>query len=223
MITRIKNYLKLGRGRGKHFYNSGASRQGTLSNWTRHTVPTAQSERDRRTVRDRARDLHKNDALAHGLLEALPGEIVNIGITPQPAPMTEFLGKTPEWEQEFQEKVFNYFTLWGLDPRNFCDATARQNIYMMQSLALFNWKCDGLAAFQIVMKEGPGRLFELCLLPIDVERIQTPTDADKSRDIYDGIEIDIYGAPQTIFVIDDTDKQAQSSNIRLQEKVARYD
>lgn len=174
--------------RGRHFTRSGAQLKGTLSNWISQIVHARTAEAEKRKIANRAWDLYLNDAMANGVLNGLVAEAVNTGLTPQPHPMTEWLGKTSEWQTEYQKKSYSLFEIWGLDFRNFPDATGRCNIYMLQSLALFLWKLEGIAVFQIIYSNDKTRPLGLSVLPIDSGRLVTPSDA-KQGDIYDGIEL----------------------------------
>ncbi len=186
---------------GRHFKRSGASLQGTLSNWVTTLIDSRISEREKRKVSNRAWDLYLNDAMAKGIIEGLVAEVVNTGITPQPQPMAGWLGKDAAWQNEYQKKTYDLFEIWGLDFRNFCDATGRCNIYMLQALALFHWKLEGIAIFQVVMQDQKNRPLGLSVLPIDPGRLITPTDSKISKDIYDGLELDKNGAIKKAWIL----------------------
>jgi capsid protein len=193
---------------GRWFKRSGASIQGTLSNWTSQLINNRLSESQKRTVSDRSWDLYLNDAMAHGIIEGLVTQIVGTGLTPQAQPMLSWLGQTIEWQQQYQQRVYDLFEIWGLDSRNTCDATRRQNIYMMQALAAFQWKLDGIGVFQVVNQANSGP-FSLALLPIDPSRLITPSDMTLGN-IYDGLELDRNGAIVAAWVIRDSQNGAFS-------------
>jgi capsid protein len=158
------------------------------------------AEREKHRVSNRALDLYTNDAMAHGLLESLLVEAVGIGVTPHPSPDFEALGRDRQWADTYRKQAQRCWNRWGLDCRNFCDATSRLNIYGLQQLAYFMWKLDGIGLFQIIWRDRPHAPSPISILPIDPGRLVTPSDIT-DRDIYDGIEIDQYGAPKTIFVV----------------------
>lgn len=174
---------------GRHFRRAGAKVQGSLSNWVTSVVSARVAEMEKRKISNRSWDLYLNDAMAKGIIEGLVVEAVNTGITPQPHPMIRWLGKNEAWQKEYQQKAYDLYEIWGLDFRNFCDATGRCNIYMLQALAYFQWKLEGIGVFQVVMKKDPARPFSLAILPVDPGRLMTPTDAALSKDIYDGVEL----------------------------------
>ncbi|RLB88630.1 MAG: hypothetical protein DRH26_13185, partial [Deltaproteobacteria bacterium] len=156
---------------GRHFKRAGAALQGTLSNWVTAIVHSRIAEIEKRKVSNRAWDLYLNDAMAKGIIEGLVVEAINTGITPQPHPMFEWLGKDSAWQNEYQKKAYDLFEIWGLDFRNFCDATGRCNIYMLQALAFFQWKLEGIGVFQVVMQKEKSRPLALSVLPIDPGRL----------------------------------------------------
>jgi len=185
---------------GRHFRRAGASVQGSLSNWVSALVDNRVAEMERRKVSNRSWDLYLNDAMAKGIIEGLVVEAVNTGITPQPHPMIRWIGKDSAWQEDYQQKAYDLFEIWGLDWRNFCDATGRCNIYMLQALAFFQWKLEGIGLFQVVMQNDPGRPLGLSVLPIDPGRLVTPYDLPASRDVYDGLELDKNGAVKAAYI-----------------------
>lgn len=189
------------RTRGRHFKRSGASVQGTLSKWVTAIVNSRIAEREKYKVANRAWDLYLNDAMAHGIIEGLVAEVVNTGLTPQPHPMVRWLKKDADWQKEYQQITYDLFEIWGLDCRNWCDATGRGNIYMLQALALFQWKLEGIGLFQVVMKKDPARPLSLSILPIDPGRLVTPTNVSGSKDIYDGIELGKNGEIRAAYIL----------------------
>lgn len=175
---------------GRHVRRSGASIQGTLSNWVSHVVHSRIAEREKRKVADRSLDLYTNDAMSHGIMEGLPVEIVGTGLTPQQIPMLEWLELKTEWSEEYQRRTSGLFEIWGLDPRNFCDAQGRMNIYMLQAVALFMWKLEGVGLFQVLRspRPAPHSPLNLRVLPIDPSRLITPSDK-MNENIFDGLEL----------------------------------
>ena len=194
-----RNFAARGR-YGRQTRREGASAQGHLTSWTDQLVTQIMAEREKHRVSNRALDLYTNDAMAHGLLESLVVEAVGIGITPHPSPDFEALGQDKEWSNTYRKAALRAWNRWGLDCRNFCDATSRMNIYGLQQLAYFMWKLDGIGLFQIVWRDRPFSPSPLSILPIDPGRLVTPSDRP-GEPIYDGIKIDKYGAPESIFIV----------------------
>lgn len=189
------------RSNGRHFRRAGAKVQGSLSNWVTSIVNARIAEMEKRKISNRSWDLYLNDAMAKGIIEGLVVEAVNTGITPQPHPMIRWIGKDAEWQKDYQQKAYDLYEIWGLDFRNFCDATGRCNIYMLQALAYFQWKLEGIGVFQVIMKKDPARPLSLAILPIDPGRLVTPTDAAISKDIYDGIELGKDGEIEAAWIL----------------------
>lgn len=187
---------------GRYFRRSGASLQGTLSNWVSALISRRVAESERQKVANRGWDLYLNDAMAHGIIEGLMTEVIGTGLTPQAQPMIDWLGLDIDWQQDYQRKIYDLFEIWGLDSRNFCDATRRQNIYMLQALALFYWKLDGIGVFQVLRTAKPGNPFNLRLLPIDPSRLITPTDLKSdASNVYDGLELDDEGCVTAAYIL----------------------
>ena len=193
--------MVLSQSNGRHFRRAGAKVQGSLSNWVTALIQARVAEMEKRKVSNRAWDLYLNDAMAKGIIEGLIVEAVNTGLTPQPHPMIRWIGKDAAWQEDYQQKAYDIFEIWGLDFRNFCDATGRCNIYMLQALAYFQWKLEGIGPAQVVMKKDPGRPLSLSILPIDPGRLVTPTDAESSKDIYDGLELGKNGEIEAAYIL----------------------
>lgn len=196
-------------GRGRHFKRAGASMRGTLSNWISSMINARTAERERLKIANRAWDLYVNDAMGHGIIEGLISQVVNIGLTPQPDPMISWLGFDREWQEKYATKSYDLFEIWGLDSRNWCDAQRRCNIYMLQALAFFQWKLEGVGVFQILFQEAPYKPLGLTLLPIDPGRLTTPTDAGTDKEIYDGIELGKNGEIEAIWILKETESAYQ--------------
>ncbi|WP_285906844.1 phage portal protein [Pseudodesulfovibrio pelocollis] len=185
--------------RGRRVRRAGASLEGSLSTWTNSIVTQREAERQQERTSERAFDLYYNDAMAHGVLESLLVEAVGIGLTPQPSPRTEWLGRDAAWEEEFQTAALRVWEQQALDCRRFCDATRRLDYYGLQGLAYFNWKLLGIGVFQVMAKRRPLAPLSTCLLPIDPFRLVTPSDAT-SVEIYDGVEVDRDGEPVRVWI-----------------------
>ncbi|WP_018124955.1 phage portal protein [Desulfovibrio oxyclinae] len=187
-------------GRGRHANRNSASLQGAMSSWLRSVVSRREADTQLERSAERALDLYHNDAMAHGVLESLLVEAVGIGLTPQPAPKTEWMGRDAQWEADFQAAALRVWEEWGLDCRHWCDATRRQNYYGLQGLSYLNWKLLGLGVNQVIAKPRPGAPLSTCLLPIDPFRVVTPTDASAASEIYDGVEVDRDGEPTHVWI-----------------------
>lgn len=172
---------------------------GSLSTWTNSIVSQREAERQIELTSERSLDLYHNDAMAHGVIESLLVDAIGIGLTPQPSPKTDWLGKDAEWEIDFQMAALRTWEEHGLDCRHFCDAQRRLDYYGLQGLGYFNWKLTGLGAFQIITKKRPFAPLSTCALPLDPFRFVTPSDLP-NRNIYDGIEVDDDGEPTHVWL-----------------------
>jgi capsid protein len=196
----MKPYIRTNRPTlGRTPRREGASTQGHLSTWTRSIVSQQLAEMEKRRIGDRAADLYTNDAMGHGLLESLIVEAVGIGLTPQFSPDHEALGMSQAWSDEFSAGLSRLWGRFGLDARKFCDAQRRLGIYGLQQLMYFAWKLTGIGLAQIVRRDDAIAPTPLCVLPIDPARLVTPSDRPSNR-IYDGVEIDDFGAPVNVWL-----------------------
>lgn len=199
---------------GKHVRRTASQSKGSMSNFITQFVSPWVAELEKLKASERALWLYTNDSVGHGMINSAPVEMVNTGITPQSKPMTEFLGRTTAWEQEYQKRIFQMFEIWGLSWENFCDFTGRNNFYMLQALGVWNWKLHGIGLFQRVNINDPFRPLSTSFLPICPSRLQTPSDAKFTDEIFEGMELDENGRPVAMWLVIDSSKIANKSNMR---------
>ena len=186
---------------GRTAPRSGATVQGQLATWTQSVVSQYIAERDRSRVNDRAVDLYSNDAMSHGMIESLVVEAVGVGLTPQFAPDHVGLGQSQDWADAYISTLSRTWSRWGLDCRMWADAQRRLSIYGLQQVMYFSWRLAGIGLAQVVEIKTPAmRPSPIAVLPLDPSRLVTPSDA-QGLDIYDGIEIDQYGAPLRAWLV----------------------
>lgn len=183
---------------GRTVRRSGASLDGTLSNWVNRMISSRTGEREKDMLSGRALDLYTNDALGHALLEGALIETVGIGLSPIFTPRHVWLGRSQEWATEFESAARRIWSTWGLGVHLWADAQRRLNFYSLQALTYFQWKLYGIGIMQVVTRKDALRPLSVALLPICPTRLATPTNA--KGDVYDGIEIDTYGAPVAAYI-----------------------
>jgi len=190
----------------------GAGSHGTLSNYTSSQVTAVTDHSQKKTISDRAWDLYINDGATKGLIETLAVDTAGPGLTPIVMPMTKRLGLSPAWEDDYQETMRVLWELWGLSPSKYCDATRRMNINQLMFWAVFSWKIEGIALFQVKMYPDvtDQRLFSLYLNPIAAHRLMTPYDMIDNPNIFDGVEIDGNGADKAYWIKKDTNNNYSS-------------
>ncbi len=185
----------------RHVNRDGAKSYGTLSNYTTTPLTASTAYSQIETIADRAWDLYTNDPATYGLIETICTDVPGTGLTPIVTPMTEYLGLSSAWEDEYQQNCRDLWEIWGLSPSRYCDATRRMNINQQMLWTVFSWKLEGIALWvPLMLPESPYRKFSLALQPIAAYRLKTPVDLFMRTDIYNGVEVDGYGSPVAYWI-----------------------
>lgn len=172
---------RIGQALGVRRYEAAA--RGRLTHdWATTTAgPNAEVHAARRTLRDRSRDLVRNNALAARVLTVLPAALVGEGIRPQPR----------TGRDDLDAALMALWSDWGTD----ADADGRLDPYGMQALAVRAWLESGESLLRRRWRRPEDGLW----LPVQVQILESdlllddaPSLAPSSR-VRHGIELDAVG------------------------------
>lgn len=147
-------------------------------------------------LRERSRDLNRNDAHAIGITNTIVNNTVGTGITPQSRVNAKRLGWSESQVQEFQEAAEDIFDRWTAH----ADAGERMSFYEMLDLAERQIIESGEAFIQPVMIEGTNRPYRFALDMIEPDRIATPPSMLAAKTIREGVKIGTRGEPVAYYV-----------------------
>jgi lambda family phage portal protein len=143
------------------------------------------------TIVSRSRDLARNHGVASGAIQTLNDNIVGVGLRLSAKPDYKLLGKTKEWEEQWQAKVEGLWRSWA--ETNACDAAKTLNFNGLTTLVFKSCLINGEAlALPLWLKDRP---FHTCIQLIEPDRLSNPNSATDSKTLRSGMEIDRYGAP----------------------------
>lgn len=143
------------------------------------------------TIVSRSRDLARNHGVASGAIQTLSDNIVGTGFRLSAKPDYKLLGKTKEWEEEWQVKVESVWRSWA--ETTTCDAAKMLNFSGLTTLVFKSCLINGEAlVLPLWLKE---RKFSTCLQLVEPDRLSNPLQRMDSKELRGGIEIDKYGAP----------------------------
>lgn len=143
------------------------------------------------TIVSRSRDLARNHGVASGAIQTLSDNIVGTGFRLSAKPDYKLLGKTKEWEEEWQVKVESLWRSWA--ETTACDAANMLNFSGLTTLVFKSCLINGEAlVLPLWLKD---RKFSTCLQLIEPDRLSNPQQRMDSKELRGGIEIDKYGAP----------------------------
>ena len=143
------------------------------------------------TIVSRSRDLARNHGVAAGAIQTLNDNIVGVGFRLSAKPDYKLLGKTKEWEEEWQGKVESLWRSWA--ETTACDAANTLNFHGLTTLVFKSCLINGEAiALPLWLKD---RKFATCIQLVEPDRLSNPNNAMDTKTMRGGIEIDRYGAP----------------------------
>lgn len=143
------------------------------------------------TIVARSRDLARNHGVASGAIQTLTDNIVGVGFRLSAKPDYKLLGKSKEWEEEWQVKVESLWRSWA--ETTVCDVAKSVNFHGLTTLVFRSCLINGEAlVLPLWLKE---RSFSTCLQLIEPDRLSNPQNGMDNKELRGGIEIDKYGAP----------------------------
>lgn len=152
---------------------------------------------DLKVMRDRSRELNRNDAVASSITRAFVDNVVGTGLVPQSAVDPVALGITDDQALEWGEQIEAVFRRW----MPFADATDRLDFFGLQALAYRKRVEDGEAFLHPTMVRSPWRPYETCVETIEAERVDTPNGTD-TKTMRQGIVLsESTGAPVSYWVL----------------------
>ena len=142
------------------------------------------------TMVARSRDLFRNHGIAAGALQTLSDNIVGTGFRLSAKPDYKLLGKTKEWEDEWQAKVEGLWRAWA--DSFACDAAQKLNFHGLTTQVFKSCLINGEAlALPLWIK---GRQFSTTIQLVEPDRLSNPHYACDTKTMRSGIEIDKYGS-----------------------------
>lgn len=147
------------------------------------------------TLRQRARDLNRNDAHASAITSTVVMNVVGTGIKPQSRPDAEELGVTPDAAAQFGRKAEKAWRRWCRR----ADSQNRMTFAEIQALVKRQILENGDVFVLPLMVQEPGRRYRLALEVIEADRVSTPPGL-RSATIRDGIELGARGEPIAYYI-----------------------
>ena len=193
----------------ERFTNTGYSHGGAASGktWTdgydaKSLSPESDIEENRKTLRERSRDLAMNAPIASAAVNSTRTNVVGEGLSPKPKVDADTLGISPEEARHLNQKIKKEFSLWAENKQ--CDATDTSDFYEMQQIAFLDWLKNGEEFIGISYGDTSLLMpYQLRLKLIEADRICTPNSFGGdyacsnikvgNNVIMNGIEIDSTG------------------------------
>lgn len=147
-------------------------------------------------LRERSRDLNRNDAHASGITNTMTTNVVGTGIRPQSRVDREVIGLSVSKIDKFQKKAENVWKQW----LPFADAGNRMDFYEVQQLVDRQILENGEAIIIPVMLKDKNRPYSLALQIIESDRLATPPEKRGDKSVRAGIKIGANGEPLAYYI-----------------------
>ena len=175
----------------------GASRSRLRSNWLPgHGSADEDLLPELSDIRERSRDLNRNDAHASGITGTMTVNVVGSGIRPQSRIDKEALGVSEEPANIFQKTAEKCFRRWI----PYADAGERMDFYEIQSLIDRQILENGEALIIPLMINDEKRPYPTALQIIESDRLDTPPERRGDKAIRSGVRIGEKGEPLSYFI-----------------------
>jgi len=147
-------------------------------------------------LRERSRDLERNDDIASGVVATMASNIVGTGIVPQSNIDWERLGISEDQAEKLENEQELIWDKW--EP--FADAAERMSFWEIQNLVERQMLINGEVIAVREMIDEPHRPYNLALNLVESDRLETPSDFRSNKNIRDGIELGSRGQPVAYWI-----------------------
>lgn len=148
-------------------------------------------------LRERSRDLNRNDAFGSAITNTVVANTVGTGIRPQPSMDLEATGMSEAQGQAFERAALKVWRQWC----PYADAQNRMDFYEMQALVKRQIVENG-EVFLIPLRitDEPWRPYNLAFEVIEADRVETPPNKSTDPRVRDGVELGVRGQPVAYYV-----------------------
>ena len=148
-------------------------------------------------LRERSRDLGRNDAHAAGITSTVVMHTIGSGIYPQSRVDYDALNMSQESVLDFQKAAERNFQNWS----GSADSQGRMDFYEMQGLVERQILDNGeVLLIPLMLEREPQRPYSLALEVIEADRLETPSHLRSRGDIRDGVQLGPRGQPIAYYI-----------------------
>jgi lambda family phage portal protein len=180
---------------------TGARRdRAATENWrTSHGSADADILPDLPVLRERCRDLSRNNPLSRGAINTKVTNVIGTGLTLQARIDYEFLGMTSEEGEAWERNTEREFKLWAESQD--CDRERTLNFFDLQDVAFRQVLENGDVFILLPYWKRPGVPYGTCIQLIEADRVCNPNYKMDSLEIAGGVEKDAAGAPTAYHIL----------------------
>jgi lambda family phage portal protein len=167
------------------------------------------------TLRERSRDLNRNDAHAAAITGTVVVNVVGSGIRPQSRVDRTALGITDDEARAYERAVERAWRRW----MPHADSQGRADFYELESLIQRQILENGeVLVLPLMIKDEPWRPYRLALEVIEADRLETPPGKRGDATIRDGVELGERGQPVAYWI-----RKRHPGDLLLGRAIARTD
>lgn len=143
-------------------------------------------------LRERSRDLNRNDAFAAAITDTVVANVVGTGLRPQARIDRDTVEIEDAAATDFEQQCERAWKRW----LPHADAQNRLDFYDIQALVYRQVKENGeVLILPLMVTDDPSRPYSLALEVIEADRLATPTDKLGDLSIRDGVQLGPRGQP----------------------------
>lgn len=174
-------------------YTGAARSRRSMAGWsTSRGDADADTLRDLPTLRERSRDLVRNEPIAGAAINVTVGSVIGPGLTMRPQVDARFLGLSDDEADDLEDTIAREWPLWANSTD--CDASRSQNFAGLQDLG-FRSSLEAGDALAALVDPGRDARYRLAVQLIEGDRLSNPGWQADSETFAGGVERDSAGAP----------------------------
>jgi lambda family phage portal protein len=175
-------------------YTGASSRPTALQNWPVSNLdPDADIIMDLDSLRQRGRDIFRNNGIGRGIIMTYVDNVVGSGLVMQSNIDRGFLGLSDEEADSKQNEIERKWRNWSESPE--CDIRRTKNFYEISNLAYLSARMSGESFATLHHVSRKGSKYKLKIQLHEADRCSSPNYVLSNTNLKDGIVVDDYGTP----------------------------
>ena len=183
-------------------YTAALTSRRTLQSWA--TIPQDADSAllpDLQTLRERSRDIVRNNPIGTGAINTAVTNVVGTGMKLQARPDREILKLTDEQADLWEKNIEREFAMWAEEPA-YCDIRKTLNFADIQELVFRQTLENGDCITVMNREKEKGFPYTLRLQTIEADRVCNKDFAKDTKTLQGGVEKNEQGAPTNYHIMD---------------------
>ncbi len=153
---------------------------------------------DLATLRERSRDLVRNDGIAAGAVHTIVTNIIGSGVRPQSRVDKDSLSINEDYADQLQKLIEKIWERWA----SYADAGGRMDFYQLEELSERQRFVNGESIIIPIRILDPKkqRPYSFALQTVEADRLNTPNDLFWNKNIRSGVEVGEFGEPLAYYI-----------------------